>query len=331
MADQALQDLVARAKAGVQSGGAQEQRLRSRLAGAGGGAVPLGGQMGIPPPGLPPGADPGSRLPQMDPTAIMGVIKALMGGGAPGGATRGITPPTPGGPPMTPPGVPPGTPPGGGVPGALPRPPMGVPPGPPQGGGAAPVPGVPTNPFQTGEVPPPPGNRGADLRGIAGNEPRGLYGAALNDAASLLGPRGVINQPGGAASAASGEPPVVAAKVVGRTPPPSGSVEAAAGKQADETSAFEKAQKSYPGGKSSYTVKQGDTLTSIAKQLGTTVDALASANGLRNANRIQYGRTLIVPGVVAGAGVGRTKKKSGLAPFAQKGYKTPKPTPRPNR
>jgi LysM repeat protein len=47
---------------------------------------------------------------------------------------------------------------------------------------------------------------------------------------------------------------------------------------------------------STYTVKQGDTLSAIAKQYGTTVDALAKNNGIANANVIKAGQTLNVGG-----------------------------------
>ncbi len=45
-----------------------------------------------------------------------------------------------------------------------------------------------------------------------------------------------------------------------------------------------------------YTVRRGDTLSSIASSNGTTVQALASANGIRNPNVILIGQTLTLPG-----------------------------------
>jgi murein DD-endopeptidase MepM/ murein hydrolase activator NlpD len=45
-----------------------------------------------------------------------------------------------------------------------------------------------------------------------------------------------------------------------------------------------------------YTVRNRDTLTSIANKLGTSVDDLAAANGLTNPNHIQVGQQLNVPG-----------------------------------
>ena len=50
-----------------------------------------------------------------------------------------------------------------------------------------------------------------------------------------------------------------------------------------------------------YTVQRGDTLTAIAAQLGTTVQALAQANGIRDPDRIFAGTTLSVPAGAAGA------------------------------
>lgn len=53
-----------------------------------------------------------------------------------------------------------------------------------------------------------------------------------------------------------------------------------------------------------YTIKKGDTLTSIAKKHNTTVDALASTNNIKNKNLIYTGNTLQIPdsGNVAGGG-----------------------------
>ena len=45
-----------------------------------------------------------------------------------------------------------------------------------------------------------------------------------------------------------------------------------------------------------YKIKYGDTLTSIAKNFNTTVDALASLNNIKNKNLIYAGDTLTIPG-----------------------------------
>ncbi len=49
----------------------------------------------------------------------------------------------------------------------------------------------------------------------------------------------------------------------------------------------------------SYTVASGDTLSAVAAHYGTTVAAIASANGLANPSFIRIGQVLTVPGVQA--------------------------------
>lgn len=46
---------------------------------------------------------------------------------------------------------------------------------------------------------------------------------------------------------------------------------------------------------STYTVKRGDNLSTIAKQYGVTVDALVKANSIKNKNLIQVGQLLSIP------------------------------------
>lgn len=53
-----------------------------------------------------------------------------------------------------------------------------------------------------------------------------------------------------------------------------------------------------------YTVRRGDSLTRIASQRGTTVEALRHHNGLRN-DTIQPGQTLVIPGRQAATSAGR--------------------------
>ncbi len=47
---------------------------------------------------------------------------------------------------------------------------------------------------------------------------------------------------------------------------------------------------------STYTVKKGDTLSTIAKRLGTTVAELAEINNIPDVNKIYVGQVLIIPG-----------------------------------
>lgn len=47
-----------------------------------------------------------------------------------------------------------------------------------------------------------------------------------------------------------------------------------------------------------YTIRSGDTVTSIAARFGVSVDAILAANGLSRSSIIYAGRTLVIPGVV---------------------------------
>jgi LysM repeat protein len=47
---------------------------------------------------------------------------------------------------------------------------------------------------------------------------------------------------------------------------------------------------------STYQLRLGDNLTRIARDHGTTIDAILAANGLANANRVYAGITLVIPG-----------------------------------
>jgi LysM repeat protein len=44
-----------------------------------------------------------------------------------------------------------------------------------------------------------------------------------------------------------------------------------------------------------YIVKQGDTLTAIAKKHDTTVEALVASNGIKNKDRIYVGQIIMIP------------------------------------
>lgn len=58
-------------------------------------------------------------------------------------------------------------------------------------------------------------------------------------------------------------------------------------------------------------VKQGETLYSIARHYGTTVNAIAKANGIRNRNRIYVGQRLRIPGTGSGS-KGRQSSSGGF-------------------
>ena len=53
---------------------------------------------------------------------------------------------------------------------------------------------------------------------------------------------------------------------------------------------------------SSYVVRSGDTLSTIARRFGTTVRAIQDANGVRNADLVRIGRTLKIPAGGTGGG-----------------------------
>jgi lipoprotein-anchoring transpeptidase ErfK/SrfK len=53
-------------------------------------------------------------------------------------------------------------------------------------------------------------------------------------------------------------------------------------------------------------VKRGETLYSIARRYGTTVNAIVKANGIRNRNRIYVGQRLSIPGKGSGSKVGKS-------------------------
>ena len=57
-----------------------------------------------------------------------------------------------------------------------------------------------------------------------------------------------------------------------------------------------------PTSATTYVVKAGDTLSSIARKFGTTVRALQDANGIRNADVVVIGRTLKIPAGGTGGG-----------------------------
>lgn len=63
-----------------------------------------------------------------------------------------------------------------------------------------------------------------------------------------------------------------------------------------------------------YKIQQGDTLSGIAKKYGTTVDAIAAANGISNVNKIYAGNNLNIPGAggTSTPSAGTTQVSSGF-------------------
>lgn len=49
-----------------------------------------------------------------------------------------------------------------------------------------------------------------------------------------------------------------------------------------------------------YIVQEGDTLSGLAEEFGTSVEELMAANGLTDANALQAGQTLIIPSLISG-------------------------------
>jgi len=71
------------------------------------------------------------------------------------------------------------------------------------------------------------------------------------------------------------------------------------------------------GGGGVYVVRRGDTLYSIARRYGTSVQAIVSANGLRNASFIYSGQRLTIPGSSGGSSSGggtSSSRGGGAAP-----------------
>ncbi|MGB7564825.1 MAG: LysM peptidoglycan-binding domain-containing protein [Prochlorococcaceae cyanobacterium] len=56
----------------------------------------------------------------------------------------------------------------------------------------------------------------------------------------------------------------------------------------------------WPALAGSYTVKPGETLSELAERYGVTVERLLKLNGLKDANSLQAGRKLVVPGLGTG-------------------------------
>lgn len=73
-----------------------------------------------------------------------------------------------------------------------------------------------------------------------------------------------------------------------------------------------------------YIVQAGDTLSFIAAQFATTIDAIVEANGIVDPRRLFVGQQLVIPGITDGSDVlGATVEPSATAPAPP----TPRPTP----
>ena len=73
----------------------------------------------------------------------------------------------------------------------------------------------------------------------------------------------------------------------------------------------------YTGG--AYVVRRGDTLYSIARRYGTSVQAIVSANGLRNSNYIWVGQRLTIPGSSSSSQGGGTIPSSSSVHVVRRG------------
>jgi LysM repeat protein len=76
---------------------------------------------------------------------------------------------------------------------------------------------------------------------------------------------------------------------------------------------------SAPPTSGSYVVRPGDTLSSIAVQYGTTVNAIVQANGLANPRIIYAGQRLIMPGAGSSGGGGGQTSAGGAVYTVQRG------------
>jgi LysM repeat protein len=63
-----------------------------------------------------------------------------------------------------------------------------------------------------------------------------------------------------------------------------------------------------------YVVQQGDTLSGLAEDFGSTVEDLMAANGLTDPNAIQVGQTLLIPSLISDTvGLGGTSALTATA------------------
>lgn len=84
------------------------------------------------------------------------------------------------------------------------------------------------------------------------------------------------------------------------------------------------------GGGFYYTVRRGDTLSSIAKRYGVTTSAIVRANRIRNPSKIVAGQRLWIPGSKPAATPVPQKLNPTPAPPAQESPPSLLPTTRPS-
>jgi lysozyme len=77
---------------------------------------------------------------------------------------------------------------------------------------------------------------------------------------------------------------------------PAGSSGSAAASSSSSASSGSSGASAASSASGTYVVRSGDTLSKIADSYGVTLAALMEANGIRNADQIEVGRTLNIPG-----------------------------------
>lgn len=75
-----------------------------------------------------------------------------------------------------------------------------------------------------------------------------------------------------------------------------------------------------------YVVQNGDSLSSLAAEFGTTVEELMAANGLIDADAIQVGQTLLIPSLI-NSNLLPDKPLTPTATDGETAAETPTPTP----
>lgn len=138
------------------------------------------------------------------------------------------------------------------------------------------------------------------LARVPGLLPGGSTAAGTQPPASATG--AATGQPGGDATPASVTPTASAAggtaSPAAPEPTPAGSVQAATATPVVTPPASTPAASPSPQASAAartYVVQRGDTLSSIARQFGTSVDAIAAANGITNPSLIGVGQVLVIP------------------------------------